>query len=102
MYLTMLFSMLDTIGLVVVPFGGNHGVIDVPCVLGTLARHDGLCKCIFGGVGLDLDLGYGGVSTWFQDMVIMMSWIAWLHILVESFDSDGLVVMVMFMMVWRL
>ena len=52
------------------------------------------------GVGVDPISGYGGVSSWFEEMVITMSWIAWLHISVGAFDSDGLVVMVM--MVWRL
>jgi hypothetical protein len=93
--------MLDMIGLVVsITFGGDHGVIDVPCVLGTLACYDGLCRSIFCGVGLDLDSCYGGVSSWFEEMVIMMSWIDWLDILAGAFDNDGLVVMVMFMMVW--
>ena len=48
------------VGLVVV-FGGDHVFMDVLCVLGTLACYDCLCRCIVGGVGLDLDSGYGNV-----------------------------------------
>jgi hypothetical protein len=54
------------------------------------------------GVGLDLDSGYGGVSSWFEKMVIMMSWIARLRVSMGAFDSDGLVVMIIAMMVWWL
>jgi hypothetical protein len=90
---------VDMVALVVVVVG-DHLVMDVPCVLGTLACCDGLCRCIVRGVGLDPDLGYGDVSSWFEEMVVTMSWIAWLQILVGSFDSNGLVVMVM--RVWLL
>jgi hypothetical protein len=67
-----------------------------------LECYDGLCRSIVGGVGLDLVSGYGGVSSWFEKMVIMMSWITWLHISVGAFDNDGLVVMVILMMFWQL
>lgn len=80
-------ALVDMVGLVVVG-GGDHFVMDVPCVLGTLACCDGLCKCIVCGVGLDPDSGYGSVSSWFEDMVIMMSWIAWLHSLVTHFNGS--------------
>jgi hypothetical protein len=48
---------------------------------------------------LDLDSVYGGLSSWFEEMVITMSWITWLYISIGAFDSYGLVAMVMFMMV---
>jgi hypothetical protein len=92
--------MLDMVGLVV--FVGDHVVKDFPCVLWNLGCCDGLCRCIICGVGLDPNSGYGSVYSWFKEMVIMVSQIAWLHISVGAFDSNGLVVVVMFMMVWQL
>lgn len=64
-------------------------IMDVPCALATLAYYYGLCRCIGCGVGLDPVLGYGDISSWFEDMVFMMSWIAWLHLSMGAFDSDG-------------
>lgn len=73
--------------------------MDVSCALETLACHDGLRRCIAGGVGLDPDSDFGCVSSWFEEIGITISWIAWLHGSMGAFDSDGLAVMDM--MVWR-
>jgi hypothetical protein len=65
---------VNMVGLVVaITFGGDHGVMDVSCVLGTLTCHDCLCRCIVGGVGLDLVSSYDNVSSWFEEIDILMS-----------------------------